>query len=325
MAAHNSPLDLPLTEIKANSLRGDVPLSAKTAAPSAAFQRKQPSNAGEALEVLASLQHVEHGVQMAMLDALAGCESAMAALVSDAQTRMAQARAEAVAAREASETAAMAERLGRRRRKADLELSNSASGESSDDGTKSPLQTTAVPFWVDVTGALRLVRMQVNLKSAEVGRLELGSRVAVLEKRQSSDGAWRAAVALENGGGKLFGWMTLVTRDGVENVTFVDPQPPAVTLPPPLRSCASSSSSSSVADGGGGGGSARGGGGASRSTGGRSGEGGGMVSRFEGMALTPRSGGGSLTPRSGQYLTPRSGMPLTPRAAMVPHVHSARR
>ena len=41
------------------------------------------------------------------------------------------------------------------------------------------------------------------------------------------DGALRACVSLPGGGGAPHGWMTLVMRDGVENATFLEPQPPA--------------------------------------------------------------------------------------------------
>ena len=45
-----------------------------------------------------------------------------------------------------------------------------------------------------------------------------------------SDGSRRAAIALEGGGGKLHGWITLVMKDGAENEIFTVPQPPLEVL-----------------------------------------------------------------------------------------------
>ena len=193
-----------------------------------------PSTGVEALEVLTSLQHVGTEQMMQMLDALASCEQAMGDLVTDAQRRIAAMRAEKAAER-AERAAAAAAKALRRSSKVDRSQSASPTNESECSSTQdSPLISACVPFWADASGALRLVRVGPHLKSNEVGRLELGARVAVLEKRQSGDGAWRAAIALEGTGDKVHGWMTLITKDGVDNVTYIDPQP-AIPLPPPLE------------------------------------------------------------------------------------------
>lgn len=68
--------------------------------------------------------------------------------------------------------------------------------------------------------------------------------MAVLDVRRTSDGAVRGAIALEGGGGKLLGWITIITRDSVENVTLLDPQP-NVQPPAPLGSNARSGSDAS--------------------------------------------------------------------------------
>ena len=315
--AQNPAVQQPLTELDSNSPQLLNPT--KAAAATSNEIGDVPATADEVLNVLSSLQHVGADTAMAMLDALATCETAMNSLVRDAQAGVAQAKAERAAEREAAELAACNERLIRRRRKNDMETSRSASGEedSTDDASQSALQSAAAPFWVDVTGALRLVRAQHHLKSNEVGRLELGARVAVLEKRQSSDGAWRAAIALEGGGGKLFGWMTLMTRDGVENVTYVDPQPPVETLPPPLRSSSSSASlaSSSGLQSGSFGSSfsARGVGSARGSPRPRD-----ARLRADCGERTPRGGG-----VGGAVISRLEGLALTPRGLM-PHMHSSR-
>lgn len=231
-----------------------------------------PSTALEALDVLNGLQHVGNAQWSNILDALAGCEAAIGALVTDAQARVALSRAEAAAAREAEETASNRERLVRRRRRTELCLSASNSAEES-ESEQQPLLSIALPFWAEASGSLRLVRASHSLKSPEVGRLELNARVAVLDRRKTPDGAWRCAVALEGGGGRLHGWMTLLTKDGLENISACVPQP-AVPLPPPLSSCSSRSDlgASGGATGGGGGGSACG----------------SLSSRVEGLVLTPR-------------------------------------
>ena len=75
---------------------------------------------------------------MSMLDALAGCEDAIGALVTTAQAQVAAARAERLAEREASDLAAAAERAIKARRKHDMSLSASNSGESDGDASKQP-------------------------------------------------------------------------------------------------------------------------------------------------------------------------------------------
>ena len=119
----------------------------------------------------------------------------------------------------------------------------------------------------------RLARASASLKSSEVGRLEPGTRVAVLERRQMPDGAWRCAVALEGGGGRVHGWLTLLTKDGAENLSVCLPQP-KTPLPPPLTSVASSGNFHAAASGAGGGM------GASVRL---------CTTRVQGLALTPRA------------------------------------
>ena len=80
------------------------------------------------------------------------------------------------------------------------------------------------PYWATADGARRLVRADFNLKSHEVGRLHPDARVYVLETRQTMDGAWRAAIALD-GGSQPHGWMTIVSKDGTEHATYCFPQP----------------------------------------------------------------------------------------------------
>ena len=62
-----------------------------------------------------------------------------------------------------------------------------------------------------------LVRADFEMSSDEVGKLPTGSTVYVLEMRTQPDGAKRARVALE-GQEQPFGWLTAVTKDGVENL-----------------------------------------------------------------------------------------------------------
>lgn len=78
--------------------------------------------------------------------------------------------------------------------------------------------TALSPFWAEVCGHLRLVRVAFSTKSAECGRLELGTYVRVVDTRQTSDGAWRAAVALSADDESALGWMTLITKDGIDNL-----------------------------------------------------------------------------------------------------------
>lgn len=84
---------------------------------------------------------------------------------------------------------------------------------------------TTVPYWAQVRGT-PLVRKGFSLRTPPAGRLEAASRVVVVEKKAMLDGALRGAIALEGAVGEAHGWMTLVMRDGVENATVMEPQPP---------------------------------------------------------------------------------------------------
>ena len=76
----------------------------------------------------------------------------------------------------------------------------------------------ACPYWGVVIGDKPpLVRAKYELKSAEVGRLPIGTSIRVINERVMPDGLRRAHIALE-GIEKPHGWMTATTPDRPENV-----------------------------------------------------------------------------------------------------------
>ena len=83
------------------------------------------------------------------------------------------------------------------------------------------LDVPSTPYWGDANGPLRLVRAGFNLKSKDVARLPKGTRVLVLDIRQTADGTCRAAISLEGMNERLYGWMTQATKDGTKNITYI--------------------------------------------------------------------------------------------------------
>ena len=165
----------------------------------------------DALGVLSNL-NLDAGAEqmMRMLDTLASCERGMMALVGDAQANIMSSRKSKDKQQKSSRAAA--EKL----------VAKVVCAEDNTENTKpvSRLLTAEVPFSVEASGTLRLLRVGHLLKSAEAGRLAQNARVTVLETRQTNDGTWRAAVALE-GSSSVHGWMTLVTKDGVDNAKLL--------------------------------------------------------------------------------------------------------
>ena len=97
----------------------------------------------------------------------------------------------------------------------------------------SALDSTAVPYWAAADGELRLVRQGFSLKTPPVGRLAASTRILVMETKRMQDGALRGAVALEGKCGEVHGWMTLVLKDGTDNVRLLSPQPALGLAPHP--------------------------------------------------------------------------------------------
>ena len=62
-----------------------------------------------------------------------------------------------------------------------------------------------------------LVRAAVELNSDKVGELPTNTRLYVVETRDMPDGAKRACVVLE-GQQQPYGWLTAVSKDGIENI-----------------------------------------------------------------------------------------------------------
>jgi len=91
------------------------------------------------------------------------------------------------------------------------------------------LRRATPPYWVQVDGT-PLLRQGYSLKTPPAGRLESNSQVAIVGTRAMKDGSLRAAVGL-GPNGNVCGWMTLVTNQGLENATYLIPQPEAALLP----------------------------------------------------------------------------------------------
>ena len=125
----------------------------------------------------------------------------------------------------------------------DLVQANDA-GAPSDETPAPPPNRALAPYWALVACAQPpLVRSGCGLKTGEVGRLALGSRVFVLETTDTDEGMRRARVALEGTPDVDYGWMTVITKDGSANLRV-------------LRKSewpASASPAADAADGGGGG------------------------------------------------------------------------
>ena len=63
-------------------------------------------------------------------------------------------------------------------------------------------------------------RAQFELTSGKAGEVACKALIHVLDARETADGAFRVAYALE-GGSAIKGWVTAVTKDGTENVVLV--------------------------------------------------------------------------------------------------------
>lgn len=85
------------------------------------------------------------------------------------------------------------------------------------DGSSSTFAPRATSAYEVVATKPPLVRAAVETTSAEVGKVPSGTKVYVLEMLEQPDGAKRACIALE-GSQKPHGWLTAVTKDGVENL-----------------------------------------------------------------------------------------------------------
>lgn len=181
--------------------------------------------ASTALNALSGMDAME---AMAALNALAADEEAMLALVNAARLDVADDLAAKVRRQKLKEQRRAAKRGGAKRPSGFA----SPSSDSSDTGGTTPRSTllnASVPFWAEIGGAnLRLVRTGHSLKSAEVGRLERLAHVQVVERRRTADGTWRAAISLSGREYDTYGWMTLVTKDGTPNATYMLPQPDEV-------------------------------------------------------------------------------------------------
>ena len=82
----------------------------------------------------------------------------------------------------------------------------------------------AQPYWATIIGDKPpLIRSECDLKSPEVGRLPLNTRVHVLQEKVLKDGMRRALIRLD-GGEKPHGWMTATTKDGTENLKVMSQQ-----------------------------------------------------------------------------------------------------
>ena len=76
-----------------------------------------------------------------------------------------------------------------------------------------------------------LVRAGFELNSDKVGELPIGAHVQVLESRKLPDGARRVCIALSSDAGP-YGWLTGVTKDGLENLHVAVHE---VVAPPPQQ------------------------------------------------------------------------------------------
>ena len=65
-----------------------------------------------------------------------------------------------------------------------------------------------------------LVRTDAGLKSPEIGRLPIGTRVYVLKEEAMADGMRRALIRLD-GSMEAYGWMTSMNKNGTENLGAV--------------------------------------------------------------------------------------------------------
>ena len=106
----------------------------------------------------------------------------------------------------------------------EINISDPDSAAAQKPPKRAPLQETELsraepPYWVGIDGT-PLVRKGFSLKSQPNGRLDAGSKVQVLETRLTLEGGLRGAIALEGGLGE-HGWMTLIMKDGAENVRYL--------------------------------------------------------------------------------------------------------
>ena len=84
------------------------------------------------------------------------------------------------------------------------------------DGTEN-IHAVKLPVSEVTAAKPPLVRAAFETSSDKVGELAAGTRIHVLEVRDQPDGSKRAAIALE-GTQRLYGWLTSVTKDKVENL-----------------------------------------------------------------------------------------------------------
>ena len=87
--------------------------------------------------------------------------------------------------------------------------------------SKAGIQTAYHPLSVVSAPKQILVRSGFEIKSAEVGNLEPGTRVHVLEVRATPEGIERAQIWVE-GQMKPYGWATSLAKDGTRNLAPVD-------------------------------------------------------------------------------------------------------
>lgn len=144
------------------------------------------------LDRLARMGHLSPEAAMAEIDDLGRCERTIQALVAEARAEIQQKKPD--------------------RASRECEVN----------------QVYAAPpaYWAEVVGTLRLVRARPELKSTELLRLPPFARVKVVETKLMADGCWRAAILHPAGEGKVLnGWMTLVGKDGVLNLSALRPTP----------------------------------------------------------------------------------------------------
>ncbi|KOO34110.1 hypothetical protein Ctob_008787 [Chrysochromulina tobinii] len=126
----------------------------------------------------------------------------------------------------------------------DLVQQANDAGAPSDETPAPPPNRALAPYWASVACAQPpLVRSGCGLKTGEVGRLALGSRVHVLETIDTDEGMRRARVALEGTPDVDYGWMTVLTKDGSANLRVLRKSEWPVSANP----------AADAADGGGGG------------------------------------------------------------------------
>lgn len=197
-------IDVHVPAASSKPISVNVPLQPLACAP-----LRPPLAPQRMLDALADLPLDKSLPERAMqaLDALASSEDAVRALVAEARAELA---AEAL------------DRDGREALAAEM-LARRAAAFAAAADSPPRADEASIPFWGLVTGPLRLVRSDFALKSPAVGRLEAATRVQVLERRQTADGVTRAAISLEGmSPGKTYGWMTLTSKDGAENVSYFD-------------------------------------------------------------------------------------------------------